>query len=136
MGFKHVYLFDGSPYLAFRGDDGEYDYPNDEWTETPPPEGLYEPIWFDGNEWHGATREEWLKTLPKEETEEEKPDPSIIQMAQTQMQVAESSYQLRETQKKLAETMMDNAEKDKRLESLEQQQAQVLLELAEIKGGE
>lgn len=138
MDFKQVFLYDGTPYLAFRGSDGEYDYPNDEWTETPPPEGLYEPIWFDGNEWRGATREEWLKTLPKkeEETKEEQPDPSIIQMAQTQIQVAESSFQLRETQKKLAETMMDNAEKDKRLESLEQQQAQVLLELAEIRGGE
>ena len=36
-------------------------------------------------------------------------------MAQTQMQVAESAYQLRDTQKKLASTMLDNAEKDKKL---------------------
>ena len=130
---KVVYLYDGTPCLVYKDEEGEYQYPNDEWTEVPPPEGIYSPFYFNGNEWIGSTREEWLESLPKDEDEE--PDPSMIQMAQTQMQVAESSYQLRETQQKLAETMMDNAEKDKRLESLEQQQAQVLLELAEIKGG-
>ena len=130
---KVVYLYDGTPYLVYKDEEGEYQYPNDEWTEVPPPEGIYSPFYYNGNEWIGATREEWEESLPKDEDEE--PDPSMIQMAQTQMQVAESSYQLRETQQKLAETMMDNAEKDKRLESLEQQQAQVLLELAEIKGG-
>ena len=130
---KIVYLYDGTPYMVYKDEEGEYQYPNDEWTEVSPPEGIYSPFYYNGNEWVGSTREEWLESLPKDEDEE--PDPSIIQMAQTQMQVAESSYQLRETQQKLAETMMDNAEKDKRLESLEQQQAQVLLELAEIKGG-
>ena len=131
--FKQVYLYDGTPYLVYKNEDGEFQYPNDEWTEVSPPEGIYSPFYFDGNEWIGSTRKEWLESLPKDEDGE--PDPSMIQMAETQMQVAESSYQLRETQQKLAETMMDNAEKDKRLESLEQQQAQVLLELAEIKGG-
>ena len=133
---KVVYLYDGTPYLVYKNEEGEYQYPNDEWTEVSPPEGIYSPFYFNGNEWIGSTREEWLESLPKDENgESQLPDPSMIQMAQTQMQVAESSYQLRETQQKLAETMMDNAEKDKRLESLEQQQAQVLLELAEIKGG-
>ena len=133
---KIVYLYDGTPYMVYKDEEGEYQYPNDEWTEVSPPEGIYSPFYFNGNEWIGSTREEWLESLPKDENgESQLPDPSMIQMAQTQMQVAESSYQLRETQQKLAETMTDNAEKDKRLESLEQQQAQVLLELAEIKGG-
>ena len=133
---KIVYLYDGTPYMVYKDEEGEYQYPNDEWTEVSPPEGIYSPFYFNGNEWIGSTREEWLESLPKDENgESQLPDPSMTQMAQTQMQVAESSYQLRETQQKLAETMMDNAEKDKRLESLEQQQAQVLLELAEIKGG-
>src|SRR5699024_2906024 len=130
---KIVYLYDGTPCMVYKDEEGAYQYPDDEWTEVSPPEGIYSPFYFNGNEWIGSTREEWLESLPKDEDEE--PDPSMIQMAQTQIQVAESSYQLRETQQKLAETMMDNAEKDKRLESLEQQQAQVLLELAEIKGG-
>ena len=133
---KVVYLYDGTPYMVYKDEEGEYQYPNDEWTEVPPPEGIYSPFYFNGNEWIGSTREEWLESLPKDENgESQLPDPSMIQMAQTQMQVAESSYQLRETQQKLAETMMDNAEKDKVLKNLEQQQAQVLLELAEIKGG-
>ena len=134
MDYKQVFLYDGTPYLAFKNEDGEYDYPNDEWTEVAPPEGIYSPFYFNGNEWVGSTKEEYEKSLPKEEISQ--PSTSEIMMASTQMQIAESSFQLRETQQKLAETMMDNAEKDKRLESLEQQQAQVLLELAEIKGGE
>ena len=134
MDFKQVFLYDGTPYLAFRNEDGEYHYPNDEWTEVAPPEGIYSPFYFNGNEWVGSTKEEYEESLPKEEISQ--PSTSELMMASTQMQIAESSFQLRETQQKLAETMMDNAEKDKRLESLEQQQAQVLLELAEIKGGE
>ena len=134
MDYKQVFLYDGTPYLAFKNEDGEYDYPNDEWTEVAPPEGIYSPFYFNGNEWVGSTKEEYEKSLPKEEISQ--PSTSELMMASTQMQIAESSFQLRETQQKLAETMMDNAEKDKRLESLEQQQAQVLLELAEIKGGE
>ena len=131
--FKQVFLYDGTPYLAFINDEGEYDYPEESWTEVAPPEGIYSPFYFNGNEWVGATKEEYEKSLP--EGEKTQPSTSEIMMASTQMQIAESSFQLRETQQKLAETMMDNAEKDKRLESLEQQQAQVLLELAEIKGG-
>lgn len=133
--FKQVFLYDGTPYLAFRSEDGEYDYPDDEWTETPPPEGIYSPFYFNGNEWIGSTHEEWLESSSEDE-EPQPPSQSILQMAQTQMQVAESAYQLRDTQKKLASTMLDNAEKDKKIKKLEQQQAQVLLELAEIKGGE
>ena len=73
--FKQVYLYDGTPYLAFKNEDGEYQYPNDEWTEVPPPEGIYSPFYYNGNEWVGSTREEWLETLPKEEeTENDKPD--------------------------------------------------------------
>ena len=132
MDFKQVFLYDGTPYLAFVNDDGEYDYPKDEWTEVAPPDGIYSPFYFNGNEWIGATKEEYEKTLPKEELTQ--PSTSELMMASTQMQIAESSFQLRETQQKLAETMMDNAEKDKRLESLEQQQAKILLELAEMKG--
>ena len=131
--FKQVYLYDGTPFLAFEDEEGEYQYPEESWTEVAPPEGIYSPFYFNGNEWVGSTKEEYEKSLPKEEISQ--PSTSELMMASTQMQIAESSFQLRETQQKLAETMMDNAEKDKRLESLEQQQAQVLLELAEIKGG-
>ena len=65
--FKQVFLYDGTPYLAFTNDEGEYDYPEESWTEVAPPEGIYSPFYFNGNEWVGATREEWLESLPKDE---------------------------------------------------------------------
>ena len=131
--FKQVFLYDGTPYLAYLNSEGEYDYPNDEWTEVAPPEGIYSPFYFNGNEWIGSTKEEYEESLPKEEPIQ--PSASELMMASTQMQVAESSFQLRDTQKQLAQSMLESAEKDKRIETLEQQQAQILLELAEIKGG-
>lgn len=130
--FKQVFLYDGTPYLAFKNEDGEYDYPNDEWTEVAPPEGIYSPFYFNGNEWVGSTKEEYKESLPKEEIPQ--PPTSELMMASTQMQIAESSFQLRDTQKQLAESMLQGAEKDKRIETLEQQQAQILLELTEMKG--
>ena len=130
--FKQVFLYDGTPYLAFTNDEGEYDYPEESWTEVAPPEGIYSPFYFNGNEWVGATKEEYEELLPKEEAPQ--PSTSELMMASTQMQVAESSFQLRDTQKQLAQSMLDVAEKDKRIEQLEEQQAKILLELAEMKG--
>ena len=130
--FKQVFLYDGTPYLASLNNEGEYDYPNDEWTDVAPPEGIYSPFYFNGNEWIGSTKEEYEESLPKEEISQ--PSASELMMASTQMQVAESSFQLRDTQKQLAQSMLEGAEKDKRIEKLEQQQAQILLELTEMKG--
>lgn len=130
--FKQVYLYDGTPYLAFKDEEGEYQYPEESWTEVTPPEGIYSPFYFNGNEWVGSTKEEYEESLPKEEIPQ--PSASELMMASTQMQVAESSFQLRDTQKQLAQSMLEGAEKDKRIETLEEQQAQILLELAEMKG--
>ena len=130
--FKQVYLYDGTPYLAFKDEEGEYQYPEEVWTETPPPDGIYSPFYFNGNEWIGATKEEYEKSLPKEEISQ--PSTSELMMASTQIQVAESSFQLRDTQKQLAQSMLDIAEKDERIKQLEEQQAQILLELVELKG--
>lgn len=65
--FKQVFLYDGTPYLAFLNSEGEYDYPEESWTEVAPPEGIYSPFYFNGNEWIGSTREEWLGSLLKDE---------------------------------------------------------------------
>ena len=64
---KVVYLYDGTPYMVYKDKDGEYQYPNDEWTEVSPPEGIYSPFYFNGNEWVGSTREEWIESLPVDE---------------------------------------------------------------------
>ena len=129
---KVVYLYDGTPYMVYKDEEGEYQYPIDEWTEVSPPEGIYSPFYFNGNEWVGSTKEEYEELLPKEEAPQ--PSTSELMMASTQMQVAESSFQLRDTQKQLAQSMLEGAEKDKRIETLEQQQAQILLEITEMKG--
>ena len=111
---------DGKPILAEgyyigEGEEEIFDVNEHHYTDIKPPSKLYDPIYFDdeSSEWKGNTYEEWVETLP-ENDEDEEPDPSSIQMAETQMQVAESSFQLRETQDMLA---------------------QVMLELAELKGG-
>ena len=130
--FKQVFLYDGTPYLAYLNSEGEYDYPEEAWTEIVPPEGIYSPFYFNGNEWVGSTKEEYEKSLPKEEISQ--PSTSELMMASTQIQVAESSFQLRDTQKQLAQSMLDIAEKDERIKQLEEQQAQILLELVELKG--
>ena len=129
---KVVYLYDGTPILCYLKEDGEYDYPQDEWTEVSPPEGIYQPFYYDGTKWIGSTKEEFEESFIKEELPQ--PSASELMMAGTQMQVAESSFQLRDAQKQLAQSMLESAEKDKRIETLEQQQSQILLELTELKG--
>lgn len=130
--FKQVFLYDGTPYLAFTNDEGEYDYPEEAWTEVAPPEGIYSPFYFNGNEWVGSTKEEYKEALPEEELSQ--PSKPELMIASIQMKVAESSFQLRDTQKQLAQSVLENAEKDKRIKQLEQQQAQILLEITEMKG--
>ena len=56
---KIVYLYDGTPYMVYKDEEGEYQYPNDEWTEVSPPEGIYSPFYFNGDEWIGTSKEEW-----------------------------------------------------------------------------
>lgn len=110
MDFKQVFLLNGQPYLAFKGADGEYQYPNDEWTETPPPAGGYQPMHFDGSKWICATREECLKNQPPIHVE---PD------SQTEL---------------IAQLLMNDLEHNMRIEMLEQGLANVLNELLELKG--
>lgn len=108
--FKIVYLYNGQQWLAFKNQDGEYDYPDDEWTDVPLPDGLYQPIHFNGSEWVGATREEWLKSQKPAEVE---PD---------------SNSEL------IAQLLMNDLEHNTRIEMLEQGLADALNEILEIKG--
>lgn len=98
MDFKQVFLYDGTPYLAFANEDGEYDYPEEAWTEVTPPEGIYSPFYFNGNEWIGATREEW-------EAQQEKPpiEPKVLEMmvSQLQLQVMIGNKKTKELEDKL-----------------------------------
>ena len=131
--FKQIYnREDGRPKLIESDEEGVFKFDKFIYTDIAPTSDLYEPMYFDGSEWIGSTKEEYEESLPKEEMPQ--PSASELMMATTQMQIAESSFQLRETQKQLAQSMLENAEKDKRLETLEEQQAQILLEITEMKG--
>lgn len=105
--FKQVFLYDGTPYLAFTNDEGEYDYPEESWTEVAPPEGIYSPFYFNGNEWVGATKEEYEATLPGKEPYV--PSNGQMQLAQTQMQLAKTAVQIQKTQSQLADAMLEIA---------------------------
>ena len=105
-----IYLYDGTPVLIQKEDD----YPNESWTESPPPEGIYQPYYFDGNEWIGTSKEDW-------EAMQERPPltPKAIELlvAQLQMQVMignkrtkEVEDKLKISEKTLAETVMKVAE--------------------------
>ena len=131
--FKQIYnREDGKPKLIESNEEGVFNFDKFIYTDIAPTSDLYEPMYFDGSEWVGSSKEEYEESLPKEEIPQ--PSASELMMASTQMQVAESSFQLRDTQKQLAQSMLENAEKDKRVQTLEQQQAQILLELTEMKG--
>ncbi|MCJ0913287.1 hypothetical protein CD117_04010 [Mammaliicoccus sciuri] len=108
--FKQVYLFDGTPYLAYLNDEGEYVYPNDEYTDVPPPEGIYQPFYYDGNEWIGTSKEDWERNQSKPPIE-----PKVLEMLVSQLQLQmmignkktkELEDKLKITEKTLAETVM------------------------------
>lgn len=112
MHFKQVYLYDGTPFLAFENEDGEYDYPKDEWTETPPPEGIYSPFYFNGNEWVGSTKEEYEESLPEKE-----PDiPSSNDFLNAQL-------------------LANDLEHNSKIEGLQQDIANLTAELLKVQGG-
>lgn len=77
---KVVYLYDGTPYLAELNNEGEYNYPKETWTETPPPEGIYEPFYFNGNKWIGSTKEEYENNLANDISDT--PNPKDVLNAQ------------------------------------------------------
>ena len=109
---KVVYLYDGTPYMVYKDEEGEYQYPDDEWTEVSPPEGIYSPFYFNGNEWIGSTREEWLETLPKDEPV----NPSEIDFLNAQL-------------------ISNDIEHNVKIKELQQDIANLATELLAIKGG-
>ena len=47
MKTKQIYFYDGTSFLVMENKDGELES-KEQWTDIAPPEGLYEPIHFDG----------------------------------------------------------------------------------------
>lgn len=57
-----------------------------------------------------------------------------VQMAQTTLQLTQTAAQVQKTQKELASAVIESSKKDERIQMLEQQQADTMLEIAKLKG--
>lgn len=108
---KIVYLYDGTPFIVELNDEGEYVYPNDEYTELPPPEGIYQPFYYDGNEWIGTSKEDWESNLSK---------PPIMPSDNDFLN---------------AQLISNDIEHNAKIEALQQDIANLTSELLEMKGG-
>ena len=121
---KVVYLYDGTPFIAEINEDGEYNYPNDEWTDVAPPEGIYQPFYYDGNEWIGTSKEEWELNNITEPT----PDDLKLMVSNLQKQLVMSNLNM----SKMSQVNMTQTDD---IKELKEQLANVVLELTKIKNG-
>lgn len=121
---KIVYLYDGKPFIVELNDEGEYVYPNDEYTEVAPPEGIYQPFYYDGNEWIGTSKEEWELNNITEPT----PDNLKLMVSNLQKQLVMSNLNM----SKMSQVNMTQTND---IKELKEQLANVVLELTKLKNG-
>ncbi|MCQ9305016.1 MULTISPECIES: hypothetical protein [Mammaliicoccus] len=121
---KIVYLLDGTPFIAEVNEEGEYVYPNDEWTEVPPPEGIYQPFYYDGNEWIGTGKEEWEFNNINDPT----PNELKLMVSNLQKQLVMSNLNM----SKISQVNMTQTND---IKELKEQLANVVLELTKLKNG-
>lgn len=121
---KVVYLYDGTPYLVYKNEEGEYQYPNDEWTEVSPPEGIYSPFYFNGNEWIGTSKEEWELNNITDPT----PNDLKLMVSNLQKQLVMSNLNM----SKMSQVNMTQTND---IKQLKEQLANVVLELTKLKNG-
>ncbi|MEB5758270.1 hypothetical protein [Mammaliicoccus sciuri] len=121
---KIVYLYDGTPFIVEMNKEGEYVYPNDEYTEIPPPEGIYQPFYYDSNEWIGTSKEEWELnniTIPT-------PNDLKLMVSNLQKQLVMSNLNM-------AKMSQVNMTQTNDIKELKEQLANVVLELTKLKNG-
>ena len=121
---KIVYLYDGTPYMVYKDEEGEYQYPNDEWTEVSPPEGIYSPFYFNGNEWIGTSKEEWKLNNITDPT----PNDLKLMVSNLQKQLVMSNLNM----SKMSQVNMTQTND---IKELKEQLANVVLELTKLKNG-
>ena len=121
---KIVYLYDGTPFIVELNDEGEYVYPKDEYTEVAPPEGIYQPFYYNGNEWIGTSKEEWeLNNITKPT-----PDDLKLMVSNLQKQLVMSNLNM----SKMSQVNMTQTND---IKELKEQLANVVLELTKLKNG-
>ena len=121
---KIVYLYDGTPYMVYKDEEGEYQYPDDEWTEVSPPEGIYSPFYFNGNEWVGTSKEEWELNNITDPT----PNDLKLMVSNLQKQLVMSNLNM----SKMSQVNMTQTND---IKELKEQLANVVLELTKLKNG-
>lgn len=121
---KIVYLLDGTPFIVELNDEGEYVYPKDEYTEVVPPEGIYQPFYYDGNEWIGTSKEEWDLNNITEPT----PNDLKLMVSNLQKQLVMSNLNMT----KMSQVNMTQTND---IKELKEQLANVVLELTKLKNG-
>ena len=121
---KVVYLYDGTPYMVYKDEDGEFQYPDDEWTEVSPPEGIYSPFYFNGNEWIGTSKEEWELNNITDPT----PNDLKLMVSNLQKQLVMSNLNM----SKMSQVNMTQTND---IKELKEQLANVVLELTKLKNG-
>ena len=121
---KVVYLYDGTPYMVYKDEEGEYQYPDDEWTEVSPPEGIYSPFYFNGNEWVGTSKEEWELNNITDPT----PNDLKLMVSNLQKQLVMSNLNM----SKMSQVNMTQTND---IKELKEQLANVVLELTKLKNG-
>ena len=121
---KIVYLYDGTPYMVYKDEEGEYQYPDDEWTEFSPPEGIYSPFYFNGNEWVGTSKEEWELNNITDPT----PNDLKLMVSNLQKQLVMSNLNM----SKMSQVNMTQTND---IKELKEQLANVVLELTKLKNG-
>lgn len=107
MNYKQIYLYDGTPYLLQYTDECEGNYPLEDWTDIAPPEGLYQPIHFNGEQWIGTPKEQWEAVRPP--SEPYKPEATEILLARTQLQIAKMASLQEKAQQELAKAIQEIA---------------------------
>lgn len=121
---KIVYLYDGTPFIVELNDEGEYVYPKDEYTEVSPPEGIYQPFYYDGNEWIGTSKEDWVLNNITDPT----PDDLKLMVSNLQKQLVMSNLNM----SKMSQLNMTQTND---IKELKEQLANVVLELTKLKNG-
>ncbi len=121
---KIVYLYDGTPFIVELNDEGEYVYPKDEYTEVAPPEGIYQPFYYDGNEWIGTSKEDWELNNITDPT----PDNLKLMVSNLQKQLVMSNLNM----SKMSQVNMTQTND---IKELKEQLANVVLELTKLKNG-
>lgn len=98
---------DGAPKLIKTGI-----FDTEQYTEVQPPNGLYQPIHFDGKEWIGTPYEEWIANHPKPDEVEEIPDEKDGIIADLSIQLLEAQNAISTVQNDVANLTIQLLERE------------------------